>query len=65
MRFKLDDAQRKLAAFDQAQGFDTALERMTFLRQQRTDNERIANGLTVIENKLAALEEGLSHTISD
>lgn len=65
MRFKLDDAQRKLAAFNQAQGFDTALERMTFLRQQRTDNERIANGLTVIENKLAVLEEGLSHAVGD
>ncbi len=70
MRFKLDEATRKLAELDtnnnnesdkKSRQYNDALSRITFLRNQKTDASRLANGLTVIQQKLATARAEVIH----
>lgn len=61
MRFKLDEARQKLDALQREQQFSAAADKMTALRQRKSDTDRIANGISVIERKIAVLQAGLKH----
>lgn len=61
MRFKLEEAQQKLDALQREQQFSAAADKMTALRQRKSDTDRIASGMGVIERKIAVLQAGLKH----
>jgi electron transport complex protein RnfB len=64
MRFKLDDTRKKLAALDvaiptAASAAQLAIEKMQAARSKKTDADRFASGLAVIEEKLAVARQQL------
>ena len=68
MRFKLDDARKKLAELDSntsSQRFTDAVARMATVRSQKTDSERLANGLVVIQRKLQEARTQLAQATGD
>jgi electron transport complex protein RnfB len=68
MRFKLDDARKKLTELDSSkpsQRFTDAVNRMATLRSQKTDSERLANGLVVIQQKLLEARTQLAQATGD
>jgi electron transport complex protein RnfB len=70
MRFKLDETTRKLAELDSAKPAATtsanaALEKMQALRGQKTDRERLTNGLATLDAKLLLARQQLPLTTGD
>jgi len=64
MRFKLEETRKKLAELDSpkakaAVAANAAVEKMLAARSRKSDSERLANGLTVIEKKLLIAREQL------
>ncbi|HSC75221.1 MAG TPA: hypothetical protein VLB90_03160, partial [Pseudomonadales bacterium] len=64
MRFKLEETRKKLEELDRekpsiSNTANAALAKMQALRSQKTDSERLAKGLVVIDEKLAAARQQL------
>lgn len=70
MRFKLEETRKKIAELDSEKPATTstvnaALEKMQALRSQKSDLERLTNGLTVLEEKLLQARQQLPQAIGD
>lgn len=75
MRFKLDETTKKLAELDELEknsakptattSVNAALEKMQVLRSQKTDGERLANGLATLDTKLSQARQQLPQAKGD
>lgn len=70
MRFKLEETRKKLAELDSPKSLATAaanaaIEKMLVARSRKTDRERFASGLVVIEEKLALAQQKLLQATGD
>jgi electron transport complex protein RnfB len=70
MRFKLDETAKKLVELNNAKttapsAANAALEKMQALRSQKTDRERLTNGLTTLNAKLLQARQQLPQAKGD
>ncbi|HQQ75401.1 MAG TPA: electron transport complex subunit RsxB, partial [Pseudomonadales bacterium] len=70
MRFKLEETRKKIAELDSDKPATTstvnaALEKMQALRSQKSDLERLTNGLAVLEGKLLQARQQLPQATGD
>jgi electron transport complex protein RnfB len=70
MRFKRDETLKKLAELDAPSVSATdaataALQKMMVARSKKTDSERLANGLAVIDQKLLQAQKALAEASGD
>ena len=70
MRFKLDETAKKLVELNNAKttapsAANAALEKMQALRSQKTDRERLTNGLATLDAKLLLARQQLPQATGD